>query len=213
MDPRHEADADASASQCFGAEAIPPPVRYRGKVDVFVERVRDGKPRELRLDEPGALPLTADDRFRIRGEVDPPAYLYLVWVDPDHDVTPAYPWNPEAERWQGTRPAVEEQTEQGGALPRDVQTRCRSSTRSRAWRRWCCSRKRRPRWTCRTTHCERWFKELPELALPPAAEGAAVWFDNYAVVTTDPSVAGRGPSAAKRRTIRSSAGRNSCRSR
>jgi hypothetical protein len=159
-----------------------PPVRYRGKVDVFVERIRDGKPRELRLDEPGALPLTAKDRFRIRGEVDPPAYLYLVWVDPNHDVTPAYPWNPEGV-WKGTRPAIEEPTDKV-RLPRD------------GW------------WTAETAKpgvatmvlfarptpldvsddaLERWFKELPELPLPPGGDGSAVWFDDYAVVTTDPT--------------------------
>ena len=59
--------------------------------------------RLLRLNVPGALPLRQADKFRIEGEVDPPAYLYLVWVDPGHDVTPVYPWDPK-KGW-GTRPA------------------------------------------------------------------------------------------------------------
>ncbi len=34
---------------------------------------------------------------------------------------------------------------------------------------------------------ERWFKGLPELPLPAGGDGSAVWFDNYAVVATDPT--------------------------
>src|SRR5205807_1911142 len=40
--------------------------RYRGQVNVLVERPnQDGKPRPLRLDKPGALPLKKTDKFRI----------------------------------------------------------------------------------------------------------------------------------------------------
>src|SRR5262249_8657227 len=78
------------------------PVRYRGRVDVLVERHN----RLQRLNEPGALPLRPSDRFRIEGQVDPPAYLYVVWIDPGHDVTPVYPWD--AKVGWGSRPAREE---------------------------------------------------------------------------------------------------------
>ncbi|QJW94816.1 hypothetical protein FTUN_2340 [Frigoriglobus tundricola] len=161
----------------------PAPVRYRGKVDVFVERVRDGKPRELRLDEPGALPLTANDRFRIRGEVDPPAYVYLVWVDPDHDVTAVYPWNPEADRWQGTRPATEEPTGKV-RLPRDGWWRAPTAKPGVATM---VLFARPTPLDVPDEVLERWFKELPELPLPPGGDGSAVWFDDYAAVTTDPA--------------------------
>ena len=131
------------------------------------------------------LPLTANDRFRIRGEVDPPAYLYLVWVDPDHDLTPAHPWNPEAERWQGTRPATEEPDGQGAPAARERLVA--RPKRNRGWRRWCCSLAANPVGRVGRSTLERWFKELPELPSPPGGEGSAVWFDDYAVVKTDPS--------------------------
>ena len=87
------------------------PTKYTVRVDVLVERNK----RLVRLDRPGALPLKVDDGFAINATVEPPAYLYVVWVDPGHDVTPVYPWNPEV-GW-GSRPQREEPT--GGVrLPR-----------------------------------------------------------------------------------------------
>lgn len=160
--------------------------RYRGKVDVLVERERDGRTRLLRLDEPGALPLTADDKFRIEGEVDPPAYLYMVWVDPNHDVTPVYPWDPAAKRgWKGTRPAVEEMTGVVSLPP----------NKGERWR----APKAKPGVATMVLFArpipldvpddvlEQCFKSLPELPLPPGGDRSAVWFDDYAVVNTDPT--------------------------
>ncbi len=163
----------------------PPEARYKGKVDVLVERSVGGKARLLRLDEPGALPLTADDRFRVEGEVDPPAYLYLVWIDPDHDVTPAYPWNPEADRWQGTRPATEELTGKV-SLPRNKGERWRAPKAKAGVATMVLFARPSPLDVSDDT-LERWFKELPELPLPRGGDGSAVWFDNYAVVTHDPT--------------------------
>jgi hypothetical protein len=145
-------------------------VRYRGQVDVEV--FREG--RYLRLNEPGALPLRKTDEFRIAGRVEPPAYLYLVWVDPGHDVTPVYPWN--ATKGWGSRPEQEEPVD-----------RVRLPTKS-------------PRYTApdakpgvatmvlfaRPTPLDvpdevvrAWFEGLPDLPLPPGGAHAAVWFDDY----------------------------------
>ena len=80
---------------------------HRGRVDLLVERNNQ----LVRLNRPGALPLKQNDGYVIEGKVDPPAYLYVVWVDPNHDVTPVYPWDPtggpaKLDPWK-TRPAKE----------------------------------------------------------------------------------------------------------
>jgi serine/threonine protein kinase len=167
-------------------EAESAPMRHRGKVDVLVERVRDGRPQLLRLDEPGALPLTADDGFRIEGEVDPPAYLYMVWVDPDHDVTPVFPWDPAAKpSWHGTRPAVEEPSGRV-SLPRNKGDRWRAPKAKPGVATMVLFARPTPL-DVPDEVLEQWFKSLPELPLPPDGDGAAVWFDDYSVVNTDPS--------------------------
>jgi hypothetical protein len=158
--------------------------RYRGKVDVLVERVVDGAPKLLRLDEPGALPMSGDDRFRIEGEVDPPGYLYLVWVDPNHDVTPCYPWDPEAERWQGTRPPDEAPTDKV-SLPRTKSDRWRAP-KARAGVATVVLFARPTPLDAADEAVEHWFKVLPDLPSPPGGEESAVWFDDYAIVKTDP---------------------------
>jgi hypothetical protein len=166
-------------------KAATPPANYRGRVDVLVERSQDGQPRLLQLDRPGALPLTANDQFRIEGEVDPPAYLYLVWVDPDHDVTPVYPWNPAAERWQGTRPALEEPTGRVSLPPNEADRWTAQSAKPGIATMVLFARSTPLDATDEVL--EGWFKELPELPLPHGGNGSAMWFDDYGVVSADPS--------------------------
>ena len=67
------------------------------------------------------MPLKPTDKFRVEGEVDPPAFLYVVWVDPNHDVTPVYPWDA-AKGW-GSRPPKEE-PEGKLSLPPNKAERC-----------------------------------------------------------------------------------------
>ncbi len=64
--------------------------------------------RNLRLDQDGALPLKARDRFRIEAELNRPAYLYVFWIGSDGKVGPIYPWAPG--HWD-RRPAKEEKTD------------------------------------------------------------------------------------------------------
>ena len=163
---------------------LPPsaPIVYRGRVDLLIERNNQ----LVRLNKPGALPLRENDGYVIEGKVDPPAYLYVVWVDPNHDVTPVYPWDPtvdpqKMDPWK-TRPAKESpvaevrvptpghvyyapHAKQGVATivlfarptPLDV-----------------------PHEVVRG-----WFENLPELKLALEDEGAAVWFDDFRKVTDD----------------------------
>jgi hypothetical protein len=172
---------------------------------VLVERETDpGVRRLLRLDDPRALPLRREDKFRIEATVEPPAYLYLIWVDPGKDVTPVYPWDPE-KGW-GTRPAEERPTGKvslpAGAADRYTAPKAKAGVATMVV-------------LARPTPLDvadevvkGWFEALPDLRLPPGQEGGAVWFDNYAVVTGD---------ADRSRTFavvtRSPRGRGACRRR
>jgi len=166
-------------------QPVPSPSRYQGKVDVLVERVVEGKPVRLRVNQTGALPLRQNDKFRIEGQVEPPAYLYVVWVDPDHDLTPVYPWNPTVGHgaW-ATRPKSEEKTNRVSLPPNAA--------------KWYTAPAAKPGvativlFACSTPlegpdeRVEKWFKELPELPLPSGGNGVAIWFDDY-LETHDPN--------------------------
>jgi hypothetical protein len=156
-----------------GVRTAPPtPVRYRGRVDVKVERGG----RLARLTEPGALPLRQSDKFVIEGKVDPPAYLYLVWVDPGQDVTPVYPWDPE--RGWGTRPAKEEPRDRL-RLPATAGETYRAPNAKPGVATMVLFARPTPL-DVPDDEVRKWFEQLPDLPLPPGGEGSAVWFDDYA---------------------------------
>jgi hypothetical protein len=154
-------------------------------VDVQLARSRTDP--LMRLNVAGALPMRKDDAFRIEAEVDPPAYLYLVWVDPGPDVTGVYPWNPLADDWRGTRPAKEEPRGRL-SLPLDVS------------KRWTAPAAKPGVTTMVLFACEKpldvsdemldkWFRDLPQLPLPQGRDDGVMWFDNY----TTPDDPLRGP--------------------
>jgi len=154
------------------------PIHYRGKIDILVERTIDGSPVLMRLNDPGALPLQEDDKFRIEGEVDPPAFLYMIWVDPNHDVTPVYPWDP-AIGWN-SRPEVEEPLTKI-SLPANKGNRYTAPDVSAGVATMVL-------FACPTPleasddEVRGWFEQLPELPLPAGGETVAVWFDDYVEV-------------------------------
>jgi serine/threonine protein kinase len=153
--------------------------RYHGQVNVLVERTdQDGKIRLLRLNEAGALPLRQTDKFRIEGRVDPPAYLYVVWVDPGHDVTPVYPWD--AKSGWGSRPAKEEPV---GAvsLPPSAGNRY-TAPDARPGVATIVLFARPTPLDVPDEEVRKWFEDLPDLPLPAGGEQAAVWFDDYVEV-------------------------------
>lgn len=159
------------------AKAEPPaPVRYRGKIEVLVARPDAGG--KERLNEAGELPLKPTDKFRIEGEVDPPAHLYVVWVDPDHDVAPVYPWD--AARGWGTRPAAE-QPAAAVSLPSNKANRY-TAPRAKPGVATMVLCARPAPLDVSDDAVEGWFRELPEVARPPGGDGAAVWFDGYTEV-------------------------------
>ncbi len=145
---------------------------------MLVERIDNGRPRLLRLNEPGALPLRQTDRFRIEGEVDPPAYLYVVWIDPDHDVTPVYPWDA-AKGW-GSRPAKEEPVGKL-SLPSNVGNRYTAPAAKPGVATMVLFARSTPL-DVPDDVVRGWFENLPELPLPPGGDSVAVWFDDYVEV-------------------------------
>jgi hypothetical protein len=153
------------------------PVRYRGRVDVLIER--DGK--LLRLNAPGALPMRKSDKFRVEGRVDPPAYLYLIWVDPGHDVTPVYPWD--ATKGWGSRPAKEEPVGRL-SLPSDAGKRYTAPDAKPGVATIVLLASPAPL-DLSDSALKECFEGLPDLPLPAGGERAAVWFDNY-VEAEDP---------------------------
>jgi tRNA A-37 threonylcarbamoyl transferase component Bud32 len=157
-------------------------VRYQGQIDVLVEREVEPKVWKLvRLDDPRALPLRREDKFRIEAKVGPPAYLYVVWVDPGKDVTPVYPWDP-AKGW-GTRPGREAPVERL-ILPATT----REFYRAREAKPGVATMVLLARSTpldVADDEVRGWFEALPDLPLPPGGERGVVWFDNYAAVTDD----------------------------
>jgi hypothetical protein len=156
----------------------PPAERFTGKVDVLVERSVNGKFTMLRLNESGALPLRQSDRFRIEGEVNPQAYLYVVWVDPDHDVTPVYPWNPKV-GW-GSRPAKEEPTNRV-SLPSNVGSGYTAPTAKPGVAMMVVFARQTPL-NVSDDVVKGWFEGLPDLPLPLGGDKAAVWFDDFVEV-------------------------------
>ena len=154
------------------------PIKYSGRVDVLVERTSAGVTRLLRLNEPGALPLRKDDKFLIEAEVDPPAYLYILWLDPGHDITPVYPWNPE-DGW-GSRPTQEKPTERI-RLPDNVGQRYTAKKAKPGVATMLLMARSTP-WDIADLELKTRLESLPDLPLPPGGDQAAVWFDNFVEV-------------------------------
>jgi serine/threonine protein kinase len=160
--------------------AVPgPAVHYHGSVTVLVERTDpDGQVRLLRLNEPGALPLRKTDKFRVEGNVKPAAYLYVVWVDPGHDVTPVYPWD--ARVGWGSRKALEEPVSRV-SLPPSAGNRYTAPDAKPGVATMVLFARPTPL-DVPDEVVRGWFESLPDLPLPAGGEQAAVWFDDYVEV-------------------------------
>jgi predicted Ser/Thr protein kinase len=88
-----------------GLPTIPKAVEpLKGRIDLLVVASKDGKRRRLRLEDPGSVPVQADDQIRIEARLDRPAYLYLFWISSDGQAAPLYPWE---DRDWSKRPAHE----------------------------------------------------------------------------------------------------------
>jgi hypothetical protein len=92
-----------SAARSDGAKPM------RGSIHLRIDDPANPGRRNLRLDQPGALPLKAGDRFRIEVKLNRPAYVYLFWLGSDGKVAPIHPWAPG--HWD-RRPAEEVKKDQ-----------------------------------------------------------------------------------------------------
>jgi hypothetical protein len=161
-----------------GAAGTPPPEPLKGWVDVRVWRPDLPAGLDLGLRDEDTLPLTPRDKVSVEVQLNRPAYLYVVWIDPSGQVSPVYPWRPG--RWE-ERPGEEE------AVARIR----RPAAEDRYWS----MKKGRPgmETLLLLAREEPWpadvdlpglLNGLPEQTLQNAA--AAVWFENWRVVKDEP---------------------------
>jgi hypothetical protein len=80
----------------------------QGSIHLRVDEPANPRRRNLRLDQPGAVPLKAHDQFRIEAKLNRPASLYIFWVGSDGRVGPIYPWT---EGDWGLLPTCQEKTD------------------------------------------------------------------------------------------------------
>jgi len=71
-----------------------PSLSLEGKLTVLV-RPADRKIDPISIDQPGALPVVSGGAMCIDAQLGEPAFIYLVWIDPQGRVLPLYPWNNE----------------------------------------------------------------------------------------------------------------------
>jgi hypothetical protein len=110
--------------------------------------------------------------------VKPPAYLYVFWLDPNHDVTPVYPWDAEA-GWD-SRPAKEPPVSKI-KLPANAGLRY-TAPKAKPGVATMLLLARPARWGIADSELKTRLESLPDLPLPPGGDQAAVWFDNFVEV-------------------------------
>jgi hypothetical protein len=158
-----------------------PPTPYKGSVDLLVYRVDpDGSDGLYPLSDPRAMPLRPGDQFKITAEVQPPAYLYLFWIDEAGKAVPVYPWV--VGQW-GTRPTHEERVEsveikspKGTALKITGEVAGMETVLMLA---------RAEPLDVPEGEVRGWFAGLP--ALPFRGERARAWFENFDLLRHDPT--------------------------
>jgi serine/threonine protein kinase len=94
------------------ADKLPP---LSGDLTVKVWDPQKGSSRRgLAFESPDALPLRYGDQIRVEAKTSRPAYLYLIWITPEGEAVPIYPWTPatpwKPEYWR-SRPKVEKPVE------------------------------------------------------------------------------------------------------
>ncbi len=137
--------------------------------------------RNLRLDQGGALPLKAHDRFRIEAKLNRPAYLYVFWIGSDGKVAPDLSLGSRA---TGTAAPPRKARRTGSTCRRRPTRPGRSRRATRASRRSSC-------WHASTAPCRAtsiWPGWLAGLPVPNRRPGldTAVWIENGREVTLDP---------------------------
>lgn len=70
------------------------PDRLRSVLHLRIDDPINPVRRNLRLDQPGSIPLKAGDRFRIEARLSRRAFVYVLWIGSDAKVSPIFPWKP-----------------------------------------------------------------------------------------------------------------------
>lgn len=170
---RDTAPEPATAAAVTAEE--PATVRYRGQIVVNIKRSIGGVKKYYSVNEAGVLPVRKDDQFYIECNVDPPAYVYLVWVDPDHDVTLVYPWNPE----EKNPVRMHKESRTGDVrLPKEVDGAFTAPEAKPGVATVVLFARPTPL-DVPDEEVKKWFRDMPNLPLPRDGEGGVVWFENY----------------------------------
>jgi serine/threonine protein kinase len=70
----------------------PAPVSLEGEITVTIWNEEVPGRRWLSIDEEDAVPVRRGDHLRIKAELKPRAYAYVVWIDTQGQAIPMYPW-------------------------------------------------------------------------------------------------------------------------
>ncbi len=97
--PASPTDSAESTIPVTGATSIKAaPEKVKPLSGELTVRVWDPRESSLRhgqtFDSPGVLPLRYGDQIRVEAKISRPAYLYLIWITPEGEAIPIYPWTP-----------------------------------------------------------------------------------------------------------------------
>jgi hypothetical protein len=157
------------------------PVKYRGSVDLYVYRKIDNNAdRLLPLWDPQAMPLRPGDQVKLLATVDPPAYLYVFWIDEKGKTMPLYPWR--VDEWK-SRPANEKPVEKVDIRWPDGEAL--EIAGEKAGTETVLMFARPTKLEVPDNEVQKWFAELP--SVPFLDDKAVVWFENFDVLRDDPN--------------------------
>jgi len=153
--------------------------KYRGSVDVYVYRTDDeGSDLLVPLWDPRAMPLKPNDQVKLVAEVNPPAHLYVFWIDETGSILPAYPWR--FGEW-GTRPAAEEPTSKPDI--RWPNGKALKISGAKAGTETILMLARSTKLDSTDAEVKSWFAEVKPV--PFKGERARVWFEDFDILRTD----------------------------
>jgi tRNA A-37 threonylcarbamoyl transferase component Bud32 len=96
--PPSPSDSANSVPVAGEASSVAPVATLKPLSGELTVRVWDPRKNSLRhgqsFDSPGVLPLRYGDQIRVEAKTNRPAYLYLIWITPEGEATPIYPWTP-----------------------------------------------------------------------------------------------------------------------
>jgi hypothetical protein len=155
-------------------------VKYSGSLDLYVYRKDDdNSDRLLPLWKARAMPLRPGDQVKPIAKVDPPAYLYVFWIDEMGAVVPLYPWriNEWNSRPVNEQPVAEKEIMWNGKGLQISGTKAGTET--------VLMLARPTKLEVPDNEVRKWFDGLPHV--PFLGDKAHVWFEDFDVVRDDPN--------------------------